>query len=205
MTSTKRHVAAFVISLFVLAVAGMAAGAEVISGTIYAVRSTDPGFEGAWKYCATVTWDTGNSGGKPRALSHLSLLPGLEMCRFACDYGYFAFADTVGMSYGPDSCTVYYHGDYTCKGDPTLPDNAPALKFEPYPDDSCAAGASGMISFCFYSHAAPELPDTYPDALWIKFGQNVAFGPLVGALPTCSPPSDAVEATTWGAIKALIH
>jgi hypothetical protein len=191
-----------------VAVAGpVAATSPVISGTIAAVRSTDPGFVGMWKYCIDLAWDVTGYGGQPHGLSHASLLPGLDSCVYICRPGYFAFADTIGFSVGSGAgaCTTYYHGRFNCKGDPTLPVKSAAIKLEPNEGSTCRPGTSGTARFCFYSPAAPRPAGTYPDALWIKFGQNTASGPLVGTLPDCGNPSTSVQPTTWGAIKALLH
>ena len=185
--------------------AGPAAADPVISGTITAARSTDPGFVGMWKYCVDLAWDVTGFGGQSHGLSHASLLPGLDSCVYICRPGYFAFADTVGFSYGADCCTTYYHAYFNCKGDPTLPTQSVAIKLEPFDDSACTPGTSGAAHLCFYSPIEPRLAGTYPDALWIKFGRNTASGPLVGTLPDCGNPSTSVEPTTWGRIKALLY
>jgi hypothetical protein len=202
---TRLLCGAVALVLAAMTVGAAAEGTPVISGTVTAVRSSDPGFAGLWKYCITLAWDVTGFGGKPHGLSHLSLLPGLDSCIYICRPGYFAFADTIGTSTNEDSCLTYYSGKFNCKGDPTLPNKAPALKFEPYGNEACDPGVSGTANFCLYSPIPPRLAGTYPDALWIKFGQDTASGPLVGTLPDCGNPTTAVEATTWGAIKALLR
>ena len=207
MARLKELRLAWVIAVAVLAVtaAGPAVATNpVVSGTITSERSTDPGFVGMWKYCVALAWDVTDFGGKPHGLSHASLLPGLDSCVYICRPGYFAFADTVGFSVGAGACTTYYHGHFNCKGDPTLPTQSVAVKLEPNHDGVCTPGTSGTARFCFYSPVAPRAADTYPDALWVKFGQNTASGPLAGTLPDCGNPSTSAEATTWGAIKAIL-
>jgi hypothetical protein len=174
-----------------------------VSGTSSAWLTNDEGFEGYWKYCLTITWDVRNFGDKAHALSHVSVMLGLENCPLACATNYFTFDDTVGTSIGGDGCTVYYYCEFVCKGDPTMPVHVPTLKFEPC-GTLCEPGTYGTVYVCFYSLAPPRLTYSLPSSVWIKFGLNVTSGKLEGLLPNCIDPTAAVEPSTWGRIKALI-
>jgi hypothetical protein len=175
---------------------------EVVSGTITAVRNTEPPFQGYWRYCLTISWDTNNYGGKPHGVSHFSLPLGLGSCKYICETGYVMFADTAGSSVAASGCTAYYYGDFNCKGDPSISLVGPTVKFEPY-GSGCEPGIVGIATMCFYSPVAPGAPGTYANGVWIKFGLNKTYGPLVGQLPGCASPVIGTEASTWGGIKAL--
>lgn len=201
--TTKCRAAAFAAGLSLLGVLVTATAAdEYVWGTSSAWLTADEGFEGYWKYCVTVTWNVHDTGDPAHALSHVSILLGLETCGEACKQGYFAFDDTIGMSIGCDSCPVYYYGEFDCKGDPTIPDPVPTVKFEPY-SNYCEPGIAGTAYVCFYSLAPPRPARSFPSSVWIKFGRDIASGILDGVLPSCS--FNSVEPSTWGRIKALIE
>lgn len=171
---------------------------QTVSGTSSAWVSTDPGFEG-WKYCFEIHWEDG------QGLSHIDIFLGLGTCSCVCTTGYFAFADTVGMSTGTtngDTCTVWWHGAFNCYGDPTIPDGEPLVKFEYYEND-CEPGTVVTAYLCFYSVAAPSPPGVFTDAIGVKFAGYSEKGDLVGVLPTCDDAYSAVETSVWGKVKAL--
>jgi hypothetical protein len=193
-------VAAAVLGLLLSASAAAAAG-EYVWGAGSAWLTDDPGFEGYWKYCITVSWDVRDFSNPAHAVSHVSVLLGLETCGETNTPGYFAFDDTVGTSDGPDSCTVYYYSEFNRAGDPTIPAPVPTIKFEPFAN-SCEPGVTGTAHLCFYSLAPPRSASSDPSAVWIKFGQDVASGALDGVLPSCR--TTAAEPSSWGRIKALM-
>ena len=201
MSRTDLIIVGVLVGLVLTLAAGVHAQ-EHVWGTSSASLSSDPGFVGYWKYCLTITWDVTNYGGKPHALSHISILLGLENCPRACDFGYFAFADTVGYGTGEKGCTAHYYSYFECKGDPTIPVRMPTVKFEPY-ESGCEPGVAGTAVVCFYSVSPPRPIYPFLRPIWIKFGLNVTDGPLEGVLPNCINPSNALEPSTWGAIKAL--
>jgi hypothetical protein len=179
--------------------AATAAHAQPVWGTSTAELSTDPGFEGLWKYCFDINWNTNLWGAQ--GLSHADVFLGLEDCATACDPGRFAFADTVGSGGGEGGCTVYYQGEFLCDGEPHFPQFPyPTVKFEYYSGD-CEPGAANSAHVCFYSVFVPAPPAVHPDALGIKFGLNTGTGPLEGPLPMCEV--SPVDETTWGTIKHL--
>jgi hypothetical protein len=154
---------------------------------------------GLWEYCFEIYWHDGHG------LSHFDVFLGLEGCACVCSPGYFAFADTVGYSTGTtngDTCTVYWHADFQCYGDPTIPNGDPLIKFEPY-ENGCEPGTEVTAYVCFYSVAPPTHQDTFPDAIGLKFGQNTEKGDLVGVLPSCDDEASGAASSTWGSVKAL--
>lgn len=172
---------------------------QPVWGTSSAERSTEPGFEGFWKYCFDIHWNTNPWGAQ--GLSHADVFLSLEECAAACDPGRFASADTVGSGDGEGGCTVYYLGEFLCEGDPNFPEFPfPTVKFEHYSGDR-EPGAVNSAHVCFYSVFLPAPPAVHSDALGIKFGQNTGAGPLEGPLPMCEV--NPVDQTTWGTIKQL--
>jgi hypothetical protein len=178
---------------------GPAAPAQPVWGTSSAELSTDPGFEGYWKYCFEIHWDTSPFGA--HAMSHADVFLSLEECADACTPGRFAFADTAGNGDGEGGCTVYYTAEFLCEGDPQFPQFPfPTVKFE-YMEGDCEPGTLNSANVCFYSQFIPSPPAVHPDALGIKFGQNTGTGPLEGPLPICEV--SPVEDSSWGTIKSL--
>jgi hypothetical protein len=169
-------------------------------GTGSASLSTDPGFEGYWKYCYEVDWV-----GLPHGVSHVDILLWLlQDCECVCSPGYFAFADTTGSGPGTpngEPCMVYYYGLFECFGDPSIDIDGPLVKFEPY-EDHCEPGAEGWVRACFYSVAAP-IPAPAGEWVVIKFAREYATGPLTGVMPGCDSAYSARDNVSWGQIKAL--
>ncbi len=185
--------------LLVLTLTVPVAHAQAIWGTSSATPATEPGYQGYWKYCFNIEWDTTGYGGQ--GLSHSSVFLGLEDCAAACDEGAFAFSDTVGSGGDAEGCAVYYRGLFECDGDPHFPQFPfPTIKFEYY-EGECEPGGVGWAYVCFYSIFGPGPPAVHPYRLGIKFGQNTETGPLEGQLPMCE--ISPVEDSTWGMLKAL--
>jgi hypothetical protein len=196
MTANARTVIALLAVTAVLSISAAASG-QTIWGTSSATYPNDPGFEGMWKYCLEIGWDTTGHG-----LSHTVLFIGLEICPLYCDEGFFAFPVPAGTGPGEGGCTAIYYGSFLCEGDPTMPEvDVPTIKFEYDEDIGCEPAAVGTAILCFYSVGIPTTPDVFVDYLGIKYGSNTATGDLEGVLPSCvmSP----VEAATWGGVKAL--
>lgn len=191
----KAGVAALILSVLLLAVAP--ATAQVIWGTSTATYPNDPGFEGMWKYCLDIEWDT--SG---HALSHTTLYIDLEACPLFCDPGFFMFPEPAGSGPGEEGCTVVYYGSFLCFGDPTSPgDEGPTIKFEYDEEIGCEPGPTGSATLCFYSVGFPTEPDIFLDYLGIKFATSTATGDLEGVLPSCI--TSPVRNSSWGTVKAL--
>ena len=206
MTVQRKHTATlFVLMLVAVPALAMSQTGPVFDaegevwGTSTAEISTDPGFEGYWKYCIEINWDLKDIG--PWALSHASLLLG-EDCVCECNDTYFAFADTIGSGPGEGGCEVYYYAELECEGDPTIPFPEPTLKFEPFEGD-CEPDVVGTAYLCFYSFLFPTSHGTFEDCLVVKFSTRHITGDLEGVLPLCDPGASATERSTWGAIKVL--
>ena len=195
--AANRRVRIVVLILIPLLLASAPATADVIWGTSTATYPNDPGFEGMWKYCIEIGWDTGWHG-----LSHTQVFIELEACLLYCDEGFFVFADTTGSGPGEGGCTVTYHGEFLCFGDPTVPgDDGPTIKFEYHEGTGCEPGSAGSATLCFYSEGFPTDPDLFVDSLGIKYGTEIGTGDLEGVLPSCI--TTPVESTSWGTVKAL--
>lgn len=188
-----------ILVLIIFTLAAPSAHAQAIWGTSTAAPATDPGYEGYWKYCFNIQWDTTAYGGQ--GLSHSSVFLGLDDCAAACDEGAFAFSDTVGSGGEGGGCTVYYRGVFECDGDPHFPQFPfPTIKFE-YHENACEPGAVGSAYLCFYSIFVPGPPSTHPGRLGVKFGGNTEVGPLDGQLPMCE--NSPVDESSWGVLKAM--
>ena len=187
------------LSLLLLGSAGTAlAGAPFISGTSSVTYPNDPGFEGLYKYCVELSWDTGASG-----LSHASVFIGLETCECICNTGVVQFPTPAGTSTGdPEPCVEEYVGDYQCAGDPTIPQglDGAAVKFEHDEIDGCEPGQAGTGTFCFYSVFPPAPYNVDPQALGLKYGQDTMLGELVGFLPICQCVVPT-RTSTWSMLK----
>lgn len=170
-----------------------------LSMTVTAAVSTDPGFEGLYKYTITGTWDVTQFG-----LSHIDFFLTLKDLECVCDSRIVKFPVPGGTSTGvPAPCTVLYEGEYNCKGDPSVPSelNAPTIKFNAVAG-SCAPGVTGSGTWVFYSPFAPGPYSVDPEGSAIKHGQGVCVGELAGTMPLgdCSTPANT---TSWGNMKAL--
>ena len=186
--------------IWMLAASGPVAANPDVWATGTAEFTTDPGFEGYWKYCYEVSWI-----GLPHGVSHIDVLLWMvEDCPCLCSQGYFAFADTVGSGPGTPNgelCVVYYYGFFECDGDPSVGLETPVVKFEPF-DDHCEPDVEGWAYLCFYSVAEP-IQIGPADCVGIKFAGEFAVGNLTGVVPGCDTAHSSVENTVWGKIKTL--
>jgi hypothetical protein len=183
-----------------LAIAGEAAATPDVWATGTAEISTDPGYEGFWKYCYEVSWCA-----LPHGVSHVDVLLWMvQDCPCLCSQGYFAFADTVGSGPGTpngEPCIVCYHGMFECNGDPSVGLEMPVIKFEPY-EDHCEPDVEGWAHLCFYSVAEP-IGIGSGECVGIKFAGEFAVGDLTGVLPGCDTERSSPAPAAWGKIKAL--
>ena len=172
-----------------------------VSMVVTAELSTDPGFEGLYKYTVTGTWDVGQFG-----LSHIDFFLTLKDLECICDPRVIQFADPAGTSDGEgltDPCKVEYEGKYNCTGDPTVPSElqVPTVKFNAIAGD-CEPGVTGTGTWVFYSPFPPAPYSVDPEGVAIKHGQQVCLGPLAGTMPMgdCATPA---ETKSWGGVKAI--
>jgi hypothetical protein len=195
---------ATIIALALLMLAAVAyAQSEYVWGDASATAVSDHGLRGYWRYCITVGWDVSQYVSRPHAMSHVSIILGLEECLADCGGACFMFPDTVGVGDGVDGCNVYYYAELNLKGDPTIPPQSPTLKFEPY-SAPCEPDVAGTATLCFYSLIPPEGGNPEPRSVWIKFGLNTEEGLISGMLPSCRGTA-AYDASTWGSIKRLFR
>lgn len=204
MRQTESTMKIIAVALLTVVFAAVAAQAQTdyIGGNATAIRITEPGLEGYWKYCITINWDVSQYPDGAHGQSHVSIVLGLEECLGYCGDACFMLPDTVGVSDGVDGCNVYYYAELDLYGDPTTPPDISTLKFEPYPAE-CEPDAAGTASVCFYSAFPPRIVDSNPGSLWIKFGQFTEEGFITGRLPSCR--TAATEESSWGGIKRLFR
>jgi hypothetical protein len=176
---------------------------ESLSVTVTAELSTDPGFEGLYKYTVTGSWDVSQFG-----LSHIDFFLQLKDLECICDPRVVKFGSPAGTSDGQGDagpCVVEYEGVYSCKGDPTVPAElaAPTIKFNAAGED-CEPGVTGTGTWVFYSPFPPAPYSVDPEGAAIKHGQLVCVGALAGTMPMgdCSTPA---RAASWGGMKAMYH
>ncbi|MBN1631344.1 MAG: hypothetical protein JW990_16395, partial [Thermoleophilia bacterium] len=93
--------------------AAMPTHAAVIDGTSTAEGYGEPGFEGYWRYCIDVSWDTAEMGG--HAMSFVNFFISLGECPCACSPGLVRFAYPAGTGIGEDGCEIALNGIYDCK------------------------------------------------------------------------------------------
>ena len=169
--------------------------------TVTAAVSSDPGFEGLYKYTVTGCWDVSQFG-----LSHIDFFLQLKDLECICDPRVIKFPTPGGTSTGTSDagpCVVTYTGKYNCKGDPTVPAElaAPTVKFDT-DDGPCVGAVAGSGTWVFYSPFAPGPYTVDPEGAAIKHGQGVCVGSLSGTLPMgdCATPASA---KSWGGVKAM--
>jgi hypothetical protein len=190
--------------LVLAALAGPASATDdcaTLSMTVTAELSSDPGFEGLWKYTVTGSWDVTRFG-----LSHLDFFLALKNLECICDPRVVKFGTPAGTSTGINAggpCVESYAGVYNCMGDPSIPAElaAPTIKFNPVTPD-CEPGVSGSGTWFFYSPFSPAPASFYPDAVAVKHGQEICLGDLFGQMPLgdCTTPA---AAKSWGSLKAI--
>lgn len=187
-----------------LAIAGPALAVDdcaEVSMVVTAQLSTDPGFEGLYKYTVTGSWDITQFG-----LSHIDFFLTLKDLECICDPRVVQFGTPAGTSDGEgyvEPCTVLYEGVYNCKGDPSVPSElrAPTIKFNALAGD-CEPGVTGTGTWVFYSPFPPAPYSVDPEGVAIKHGQQVCLGALAGTMPMgdCTTPA---ESKSWGGVKAI--
>jgi hypothetical protein len=200
--ATKMRLLSVAVVMILSAAFAVQAQTDYIGGNATAIRITEPGLEGYWKYCINIDWDVSQYSDGAHGQSHVSIVLGLEECLAYCGEACFSLPDTVGVSDGEGGCQVYYYAELDLFGDPTIPPAVSTLKFEPYPA-ACEPDVSGTASVCFYSLFPPRVADSNPGSLWIKFGQFTEEGFITGRLPSCS--TAATENSSWGGIKRLFR
>ena len=170
-----------------------------LSMTVTAALSSDPGYEGLYKYTVTGSWDVTQFG-----LSHIDFFLQLKSLECICDPRVIKFGGGTSTGSDPNgACVVQYVGKYNCMGDPTVPAElqAPTVKFDVPDDATCRPGTVGTGTWVFYSpfHPGPYTVD--PDGAAIKHGQGVCTGSLAGTMPF-GDCTTATRPTSWGNLKS---
>ena len=164
--------------------------------------SVDPGYEDMYKYTFSGSWEVEGAG----AVSYMMFSLGAE-CPCLCDstIGMVSFPNTAGTSTGENNrggaCEARYNGFVECDG--LLETDDIVLKYEVL-GASCDPVQTGTGTWIVYSTMAPLPWAEYPDAVYVKYGNNICTGPLTGQLPDCL---ECVQVSTddksWGAVKSL--
>jgi hypothetical protein len=160
---------------------GLAAG--TVEATCAAELSTDPGFEGLWKYTVDMTWDL-----EAQSVGHLDIFLDVTVFDDTCSSSSVVFPLPAGASTGINAwgnlCNVEYIGEFLCKDDPSLKEDSLGytVKYEPI-EVNCQTDVTGTGTFYFYTGVAPGLSGFHEDAIAIKHGSNVDFGGVEGELP----------------------
>ena len=164
--------------------------------------SVDPGYEGMYKYTFSGTWEVEGVD----AVSYIMFSLGAE-CPCLCDssIGMVEFPNTAGTSTGEDNkggpCEARYNGFVECDG--LLETDDIVFKYEVF-GAMCDPMETGSGTWVVYSTMSPLPWAEYPDAVYVKYGDNFCTGPLTGQLPDCMECMPvSVENETWGAIKSL--
>jgi hypothetical protein len=196
----RRHSKALAAAVLVICLLmALPAQSMVVSGTSSAEGYGEPGYEGYWRYCLDVTWDTAEVGGY--AMSFVNFLISLGDCPCACSPDLVIFDDVAGTGTGQHGCELSFYGIYDCHEDPHFPELGPSIKFE-YADTGCEPAPAGSATVCFYSVFGPGEQELHTDVLGIKASTSTVRGDLLGVLPVCVCGSP-VEDASWGVVKAL--
>lgn len=203
----ERLLTVFVLVSIIFIPAGISAQTcDSLAFNVTAELSSDPGFEGWYKYTITGYWAVSGveQGG---ALSNFLLSLGTE-CPCLCQEGEeVAFPYPAGTSNGIDGddqpCDgVEYLGEVECGGyeDITTED---VLKLEVI-EGLCEPDDSGSGTWAFYSTMPPLDSAVYTDAAYIKYGEMFCYGDITGELPDCYDcmPTETSE-QSWGAVKTI--
>lgn len=192
------------LGLVMLAFASVAQAECYIGGEVAAEQNLDSMYP-AWKYTATISWDTGT----PYALSHVDML--LDAAAGSCSCldlsDALVFAGIAGYSDGEGGCEVTYETFLECDGDPSIPGvDSILFKFEPVEDGSgCEPGTTGTGTFVFYSDLGPAPIDEEILLLVDKFGQLSCSGYLSGVFPGLECDPVGAEQSTWDSLKGLFR
>jgi hypothetical protein len=161
--------------------------------TVTSELSTDPGFEGLYKYTVTGSWDVTQYG-----LSHIDFFLTLKDLECICDPRVAQFATPAGTSNGEGDRPVHR----ACRRvQLRAPEHSPELRATiKFPVSRAGkrrrTGTGSSIAF------PPSPYSVDPEGVAIKHGQQVCLGALAGTMPMgdCSTPA---ETKSWGGVKAI--
>ena len=182
---------------------------DSLSLEVTAEISTDPNYEGLYKYTISGYWEaTGPEEGG--TLSFIMFSLGAE-CPCLCDSSYseIYFPNPAGTATGINDhteapCEAQLTGFLQCGGmeDITTDD---AVKYE-VNGESCVLKQYGTGEWIFYSTMEPLPWAEYCNAVFLKYGEMLCTGDLSGQLPDCFECSEvSTEEDSWGSIKSLYH
>jgi hypothetical protein len=175
---------------------------DLVEIEVTATLSMDSGYEGLYKYTISGNWEVDGVG----AVSHFLFSLGAE-CPCLCDssIGMVYFPNTAGTSTGEnnkgEACEARYNGFVECSG--LLETDDVVLKYEVL-GASCDPVETGSGTWIIYSTMSPLPWAEYPDAVYVKYDNNICTGTLTGQLPNgleCFPVS--TDKSSWGKLKSL--
>jgi hypothetical protein len=193
----KRLLAAILLAC-ICALLAPAAFAQCVTGTITAELQTSGPFEGLWRYCVQISWDT------PRGLSNVTLQCNFT-CPAICNSGW-AFESPAGQGDGvtsdphsvPGDCTVDFGGEFNCQGNPSIGLEGPVVKWDALDlGDGCEPGRTGSATLCFFVDLPPE-PDQQAPIVLVKNNQDVCQGMITGDCPQCPVGTEPID---WSQFK----
>jgi len=191
---------------------------DCISGKISAHLETQGKYAGLYKYTVDVTWSA------DKGLSHITLDLGLGQCRDVACASPWIFPNPAGEGTGEGdddshiklgsaqdgkhgdvdendgggACTVGFKGGFNCKGDASIDNTEPVLKFDVQAGGPCGTKA-GTAVLCFYTDVPPS--NGHPPIVFNKNGHSVCGGTLTGPIPVICPVS--TQPTAWSRIKVI--
>ncbi len=175
---------------------------DLIGIEVSAELSTDPGYEGMYKYTISGNWEYSGIG----AVSYFMFSLGAE-CPCLCDstISVVDFPNFAGTSTGENNrgepCEARYNGFVECSG--LLETDDVVLKYEVV-GEMCLPVDTGSGTWVLYSTMSPLPWAEYPDAVYVKYGDNICTGPLTGQLPNCLECIQvSTDNKTWGAVKSM--
>ncbi len=189
-----------VVFLCVIALPSLATDIPWIWADSTATLLTEPGPHQDWYlYEVYVEWDLNGAG---TGLSHWDVIletlcdPNNILVEFDTPAGY-----STSIEHPNDPTVLGWSGYWEPDGDPTVPGNNAAIKFnEPhFPLSGETPGEEGRGTFYYYATAPPQY-GTFPDAVVAKYGAGETFGDLTGAYPSCIPEPTVTALLGIGAL-----
>jgi hypothetical protein len=170
-----------------------AAGNVVVAYTSAQI-SSDPGFEGLWRYHVSLQWIL-------QAEDRIPLVFYLDLREFeeSCTSGDIVFDNPAGVLPGLDSgmgyCEAPYDGVYLCWRDRRVPfaSLGGTAVFEPVIVETCLLPAASEGIVVFYSELPPGSSRTHYNALAVELPRDLVFGDVHGPLPQDPGGSDISE------------
>ena len=178
-------------TLLVLAVSLNLISTPSIAATISAESTAElivePGteFNGWYLYQTAIQWDFSDQN----ALSHWDLLLKMECLQpdHLIEFGDLPDGFSNSEEFPTDPQAIQWEGFFLRTGDPTIQPGTmnPVVKYEPYEPVGAEVPKVGQGTYWYYSNIVPEIVN-FDERIIAKAGDNLFFGPLQGAYPSCT-------------------